>query len=90
MDVLLDQDPEAPQTRYRIRVRDHGLGIAPEHLPRIFEPFYTTGRGKGGSGLGLAIVYTIVTVHLQGAIRVESTPGVGTCFTLSLPQQVAE
>ncbi|MFO1496164.1 MAG: hybrid sensor histidine kinase/response regulator [Lysobacterales bacterium] len=90
VDVLLDQDPEAPQTRYRIRVRDHGLGIAPEHLPRIFEPFYTTGRGKGGSGLGLAIVYTIVTVHLQGAIRVESTPGVGTCFTLSLPQQVAE
>lgn len=90
VEVLLDADPEAPQTRYRIRVRDHGQGIAPEHLPRIFEPFYTTGRGKGGSGLGLAIVYTIVTVHLQGSIRVDSTPGVGTCFTLSLPQQVAE
>lgn len=87
VDILLDLDPDAPG-RYRIRVRDHGQGIAAEHLPRIFEPFYTTGRGKGGSGLGLSIVYNIVTVHLKGSIRVESTPGTGSCFTVCLPHRV--
>lgn len=87
VDILLDQDPDAPG-RYRIRVRDHGQGIAAEHLSRIFEPFYTTGRGKGGSGLGLSIVYNIVTVHLKGSIRVESTPGTGSCFTVCLPHRV--
>ena len=73
---------------YRITVRDFGNGIPPENLARIFDPFFTTGRGKGGSGLGMAIVYNIVTVHLAGAITVESTVGAGTTVTVSLPRVV--
>jgi signal transduction histidine kinase len=73
---------------YRISVRDFGHGIPPENLARIFDPFFTTGRGKGGSGLGMAIVYNIVTVHLAGAITVESTVGEGTTATISLPRVV--
>lgn len=79
-----------PSDQYRIEVRDFGVGIPTENLPRIFDPFFTTGRGKGGSGLGMAIVYNIVTVHLKGAITVESTPGAGTTVTLSLPVSVPD
>lgn len=65
---------------------DDGKGIAPEHLDKIFEPFYTTRRGRGGTGLGLHILYNIVTQKLGGTVRCESTPGQGTTFTLLLPQ----
>ena len=70
-------------------VRDFGCGIPQEQLPRIFEPFYTTksgpdGSGKGGTGLGLASCKTIIEQH-QGLIRVESTEGKGTAFTIKLP-----
>lgn len=68
-----------------LSVRDDGIGIDPEHLGRVFDPFFTTRLGQGGSGLGLNIVYNIVTRTLGGAIRVESKPGLGTCFTLQLP-----
>ena len=63
---------------------DTGGGIQPEHLDRIFEPFFTTRAEKGGTGLGLAVSYRIVDTH-QGSIRVESTPGEGTTFTVRLP-----
>ncbi len=68
-----------------VSVRDNGCGVAAEHLGRIFDPFFTTKFGKGGSGLGLNIVYNLATSTLGGRIRVESTPGQGTCFTLDLP-----
>ena len=64
---------------------DNGKGITQENLGRIFDPFFTTRRGKGGSGLGLHIVYNIVSGQLEGSISCESTPGVGTAFTLQLP-----
>jgi signal transduction histidine kinase len=68
-----------------IVVRDTGMGIAPEDLRRIFEPFYTTkGRGKG-TGLGLAICRELAKT-LGGSITVESTPGQGSAFTLHLPR----
>lgn len=73
---------------YTVEVRDYGQGIAPVNLPRIFEPFFTTGRSKGGSGLGLSIVHTLVTAHMQGAIRVDSGPGEGTAVTVRLPREV--
>ncbi len=73
---------------YRITVRDFGQGIPPENLTRVFDPFFTTGRGKGGSGLGLSIVHNIVTAHLRGSITVDSTPGTGTTVTLRLPREV--
>jgi signal transduction histidine kinase len=70
-------------------VRDTGCGIPPEKLPRIFEPFFTTKSGpdetgKGGTGLGLASCRQIVEAH-HGRIRVESTVGKGTQFTIKLP-----
>jgi len=72
----------------KVKVSDTGIGISPDDLPHIFERFYradrTRSRDRGGSGLGLAIVQSIVQEH-QGTIEVESTPGRGSTFTLSLP-----
>jgi two-component system phosphate regulon sensor histidine kinase PhoR len=72
-----------------IRVSDHGSGIAPEHLPRLFERFYRVDKGRsrelGGTGLGLAIVKHITQAH-GGSVRVESTLGKGSIFTLHLPK----
>jgi PAS domain S-box-containing protein len=65
-----------------ISVRDQGMGIPVEHLPRIFDPYFTT--KQKGSGLGLASAYAIIDKH-HGHIAVESTPGVGTTFTIYLP-----
>ncbi|MBI5478125.1 MAG: hypothetical protein HY906_04675 [Deltaproteobacteria bacterium] len=65
------------------RVRDNGVGIPPENLGRIFQPFFTTKAVGHGTGLGLAIVELIMRQH-GGDIEVESTPGEGTSFTLLL------
>lgn len=69
-------------------VRDTGPGIAPEHLPRLTERFYRVDRSRsretGGTGLGLAIVKHVVQRH-GGELRIESTPGTGSVFTLVLP-----
>ena len=66
----------------QVKVRDTGHGIAPEHLTKIFDPFFTT-KSKG-SGLGLAITHKIIEGH-GGTIGVESAPGKGSTFILSLP-----
>lgn len=66
--------------------RDTGRGIDAEHLKQIFDPFFTTRLGQGGSGLGLNIVYNLVTRILGGSIDVDSMPGEGTTFTLTLPK----
>ncbi|MES2118027.1 MAG: ATP-binding protein [Pseudomonadota bacterium] len=68
-----------------LEVRDDGAGIAPEHLGRIYDPFFTTKLGKGGSGLGLNIVYNLVHGVLDGRIAVHSEVGKGTVFTVTLP-----
>lgn len=67
-------------------VTDNGCGIAPEHLGRIFDPFFTTKEVGKGSGLGLSLSYGIVQKH-QGRIEVESTPGQGSTFRVTLPRQ---
>jgi signal transduction histidine kinase len=72
-----------------LTIRDFGCGIPAEKLPRIFEPFYTTksgpdASGKGGTGLGLSLCRDIIEAH-HGRIRVDSTVGKGTAFTLRLP-----
>lgn len=74
----------------QVQVSDHGRGIPPESLGRVFDPFFTTRLGQGGSGLGLSIVYGLVTRTLGGRIGVESTPGQGTTFSLVLPLQGPE
>jgi PAS domain S-box-containing protein len=72
--------------RVLIVIADRGRGIAPEHMPRLFEPFFTTRLGQGGSGLGLMISRNIVTAVLGGRIEVRSAPGEGTAITLDLPR----
>lgn len=64
-------------------VADTGLGMPPETIARIFEPFYTT-KGEGGTGLGLSASHGIITRH-QGQIMVVSEPGLGTRFEVRLP-----
>jgi signal transduction histidine kinase len=67
-----------------VEVADTGPGIAPEHLSRVFQPFFTTKGMTTGTGLGLSISRDIVR-RLGGDIEVQSEPGVGTIFTVSLP-----
>jgi signal transduction histidine kinase len=65
-------------------ISDTGIGIAPENVAKIYDPFYTT-KGVGqGTGLGLAVTYGIVQEH-AGRISVDSTPGHGTIFRITLP-----
>jgi len=67
-----------------IAVTDNGVGIPEENITRIFEPFFTTKEIGKGTGLGLAVCYGILTEH-GGSLDVQSTPGTGTTFTISLP-----
>jgi PAS domain S-box-containing protein len=69
-----------------ITVSDNGAGIPAAHLPRIYDPFFTTRLGSGGSGLGLYVTHNIVTGVLGGRIEVASTPVLGTSFTMRLPK----
>jgi PAS domain S-box-containing protein len=71
-------------TYAQITVQDTGPGIPQEIIDRIFEPFFTTKPESEGTGMGLAVVHGIVKSH-YGNIRVTSTPGQGTCFTIILP-----
>lgn len=74
--------------RIAVRISDDGPGIAPEHLPRIFDPFFTTKAVGEGTGLGLSVSYGIVRTH-GGALSVESAPGRGATFTVTLPAEAA-
>ncbi|HVO34180.1 MAG TPA: hybrid sensor histidine kinase/response regulator [Gemmatimonadales bacterium] len=77
---------EVRDDEVRIAVTDHGVGIAPDELPHLFEAFYTQPGvgGERGSGLGLAVSRRIVEAH-GGAITVQSTPGQGSTFVITLP-----
>jgi two-component system cell cycle sensor histidine kinase/response regulator CckA len=66
-----------------IEVRDRGVGIEPELMDRLFDPYFTT-KGVGGTGLGLATVWRIA-VDLGGCVQVESEVGEGTVFSVYLP-----
>ncbi len=79
---------ESSETEYRLSVRDFGVGIAPEHLPRLFERFYRVDKARsrthGGTGLGLSIVKHIAQAH-GGSAVVDSMRGQGSTFSLLLP-----
>jgi PAS domain S-box-containing protein len=74
-----------------LEVQDHGIGIPPEHVPRIFEKFYMVDGGitrrAGGTGVGLYLVQEIVRLH-KGRLDVSSRPGHGSLFTVMLPRHV--
>ncbi|QSF45506.1 sensor histidine kinase [Paenibacillus tianjinensis] len=78
----------ARNSEAKLTVRDNGSGISAEHIPHVFERFYRSDSSRtrkyGGSGLGLSITQSIVEAH-DGTISVESTPGEGTSFNITLP-----
>jgi two-component system phosphate regulon sensor histidine kinase PhoR len=97
LDNAIKYSPENQSIRLELRqtpteiyfsVSDHGAGISAEHLPRLFERFYRTDKGRsinmGGTGLGLAIVKNVVERH-GGKVGVESVPGTGSTFSFTLP-----
>lgn len=67
-----------------VTVRDEGTGIAPDHMPRLTDPFFTTKRESGGTGLGLSVSAGIVK-ELGGTLEFSSVQGQGTVVTLRLP-----
>ena len=89
VDVRVENSGEA----VCVRVTDAGMGIPPEALPRIFEPFYRAANAREGSargmGLGLPISRALVEAH-GGTITVESVLGTGTTFTVMLPYHVPD
>ncbi|HEY1601660.1 MAG TPA: ATP-binding protein [Pirellulales bacterium] len=87
--VVIKLSLDADNDMVDLIVRDNGCGMSPDVMRRIFDPFYTTKKGpdasgKGGTGLGLSMCREILEAH-HGRIRVDSTPGKGTAFTLKLP-----
>ena len=66
--------------------RDNGRGMSAEEKEKVFDPFYTTMRGKGGTGLGMSIVFNLMTQTLKGHIECESSPGKGVVFTMRFPE----
>ncbi len=78
--------PLCPGAYVKVSVQDHGVGIAQEHLSKIFDPYFTT--KQKGSGLGLATSYSIIKKH-GGHIIAESQLGVGTTFTIYFPASVS-
>ena len=87
--VLIKLAYDAENDMIDLVVRDNGCGIPADKLPRIFDAFFTTkagpdASGKGGTGLGLSTCRDIIEAH-HGRIRVDSTVGKGTAFTLKLP-----
>lgn len=87
--VRIRLEHDAKSGEVVLQIRDNGSGIAPELLPRIFDPYFTTksgpdASGQGGTGIGLASCKQIIDAH-NGRIRVDSGLGKGTAFTIRLP-----
>ena len=87
-EMLRDRASVPPGDYVIVRVRDEGVGIAPDALQKIFVPFYTTKRTGEGTGLGLSTAYGIVK-QTGGFIFADSVPGAGTTFTLYFPAHEA-
>lgn len=87
IDIRLDFDTAKDQ--FILAVQDYGVGIPAEHLSRVFEVFFTTGRDRGGTGLGMAIVHNLVTSAMKGSISIDSIAGEGTTVEVCLPRHIS-
>ncbi len=76
------------EQQLHLEYTDTGKGIDVKHLEKLFEPFFTTHRGRGGSGLGTYICYNLVTTKLQGTITCQSEINQGVKFTIEFPIQL--
>jgi signal transduction histidine kinase len=88
--VRVAEETDRREPCFVVTVQDFGRGIPSEDLPRVFDAFFTTGRGKGGSGLGLAIVHNIVTSALKGSVAAESELDKGTRVTVRFPRTIVD
>ncbi|MDQ3555894.1 MAG: ATP-binding protein, partial [Gemmatimonadota bacterium] len=86
---VLEIRTRADEEAVAVSVRDTGTGIPEEHLPQIFDAFYTTKPGVSGIGLGLFVSEGIIRGH-RGTLAVQSTPGEGSCFTVRLPRETLD
>jgi signal transduction histidine kinase len=86
--VTLTTGFDAEEARVRVEVRDDGVGMAPEALSRLGEPFFTTKGASGGSGLGIAIASSLVRLH-NGHLRFASERGHGTRAIVEFPPAFA-
>jgi len=84
--LTIKSDSDSDNKKVKIQIQDTGLGILPEDLPHIFEPFYTTKKDGKGVGLGLSVCYGIIERH-NGKLEVHSVVGQGSIFTIELPLQ---
>ena len=82
---VLSHSQLEPGRYVQLTVQDSGIGMTPQVMERLFEPFFTTRAEQAGTGLGLAVVHGVVA-EFGGAIDVRSAPGQGACFTLYLPE----
>jgi signal transduction histidine kinase len=81
---IISIETSSTPTQIVVQIADTGKGISPEHMPKLFTPFFTTKPVGKGTGLGLPISYGIIQKH-QGIIEVKSEIGQGTAFTIRLP-----
>jgi signal transduction histidine kinase len=88
--IVIGEATDRRGERFCIIVRDWGRGMTAATAARIFEPFYTTGRGKGATGLGMSIVHNLMTSALKGTVEVAASDGAGTAVTLTFPKSIPE
>ncbi len=84
--VEVRMEPAAAGDGYRVTVCDFGHGIPKQNLDKVWDPFFTTGRGQGGSGLGMSVVSNLVTSTLNGRVGIESEVGRGTAVWFEFPK----
>ncbi len=84
-EIVIKARPIGPAD-VEIVVADNGIGMSDDVQRRAFDPFFTTRRNQGGTGLGLHIIYNLVTQSLGGRLLLESKPGRGTTFRITLPR----